>query len=813
MSGTGDYERLGAFYLGRTYDMDAGEPTGEDVLYDAKDLTTHAVCVGMTGSGKTGLGVALLEEAAIDGIPVIAIDPKGDLANLMLTFPKLEASDFRPWIDASDAARRGRTPDEEARATAELWRKGLAEWGQDPSRIARFAQASERVVYTPGSTAGRPLSVLRSFAAPPPALLEDEEALRERIAGAVSGLLGLLGIDADPLRSREHILLANLLDRAWREGRDLDVGGLIRQIQKPPIDRVGVMDLDSFFPAKERFELAMSLNNLLASPGFAVWAEGEPLEAQNLLFTPDGRPKLSILSIAHLSEAERMFVVTLVLNQLIAWMRTQSGSRTLRALLYMDEVFGYFPPTANPPSKKPMLTLMKQARAYGVGCVLATQNPVDLDYKGLSNAGTWFLGRLQTERDKARVMEGLEGASAEAGASFDRANREAPLAGLSSRVFLMNNVHEDAPVVFHTRWVLSYLAGPLTREQLKTLVPPAEAPAPAAAKAPAAVAQAAAAPEEPKRPVVPNGIDEAFLPVSRGAAAQGRLVYRPALLGKASLHYANARAKVDEWDAVAVLALLEGDARKPWDDPLATSRSAPDVDDEPEPGAAFADLPSAAARVKSYPRFGKMLKTWAYREKALLLWKCADPKAVSRPGESEGAFRGRLRELAREDRDLAVEKLRKRYAPKLLRLKDQIERAEVRVEKEREQYEEKKFQSALSIGATVLGAVFGRKLGSVGNVGRATTAARGVGRARREKGDISRAEEKVETLRERLEALEAEFQEDLAELEAGPSAEELELDEVRVAPRKSDLDVEPVQLVWTPWQVAVDGTAEPLFEI
>jgi hypothetical protein len=801
------YEKLGAFYLGRRYDLDADERTDESLLYDSKDLTTHAVCVGMTGSGKTGLGIGLLEEAVIDGIPVIAIDPKGDLANLMLTFPRLAPSDFQPWIDESTAARRGRTPEEEARATASLWREGLAEWGQPPDRIARFAAASERVVYTPGSRAGRPLAILRSLAAPPPALLEDDEALRERVAGAVSGLLGLLGIRADPFRSREHILLSTLLDRAWRAGTDLELGTLIRRIQKPPVERVGVLDLESFFPASDRFDLAMALNNLLASPGFSIWAEGDALEAGSLLFTPTGRPKLSIISIAHLSDAERMFVVTSVLNELIAWMRTQPGSRTLRALLYMDEVFGYFPPTANPPSKTPMLTLLKQARAYGLGCVLATQNPVDLDYKGLSNAGTWFLGRLQTERDKSRVIEGLEGASAAAGGRFDRARTERVLAGLRSRVFLMNNVHEDEPVVFETRWALSYLAGPLTREQLREL-----APEETARKGEASPTAATPQKVEAQRPVVPAEVTEGFLPVTRSVGGEGRLVYRPAILGAATLHYVNARAKVDEWSRATVLAPLGADAGSPWAEGATFWPSAPDLEGEPEPSAAFAELPPAGSRAKSYERWRKMLATHLHRSHPLRIWRAPALKQVSQPGEGEGAFRGRLREVARERRDLAVEKLRKRFAPKLARLADQIERAEVRVEQEREQYGEKKLQSAISIGATIVGALFGRKLASTRNVGRATTAARGVSRAARERGDIARAEERVETLRDRLADLEGDFQEEVVALEAQLDVAEVAIEPVSISPRKSDLDAQPIQLVWTPWRVGDDGIAEPLFE-
>lgn len=459
------------FYLGREHDLASGETSERPLLYASKDLTTHAVCVGMTGSGKTGLCVSLLEEAAMDGVPAIVIDPKGDLGNLLLAFPNLAPVDFLPWVDKTVAARNGQTPEEFAEQTANLWRDGLAKWGEGPERIARYNDAVERVIFTPGSTAGVPLSVLRDFAAPPKEMRDDAELFRERVASAVSGLLGLLGIDADPVRSREHILLSTILAHEWSKPRSLDVAGLIREIQTPPFDTVGVMDLETFFPEKERTKLAMDINNLLASPSFAGWMEGAPLDVQRLLYSEAGKPRLSIISIAHLDDSQRMFFVTILLNEVLAWMRTQPGTGSLRALVYMDEVFGYFPPVAEPPSKRPMLTLLKQARAFGVGCVLATQNPVDLDYKGLSNCGSWFLGRLQTERDKRRVIEGLEGASAEAGAGFDRGAMEATLAALGSRVFLLNNVHEDAHRVFHTRWALSYLAGPLTRDQIRSLTP------------------------------------------------------------------------------------------------------------------------------------------------------------------------------------------------------------------------------------------------------------------------------------------------------------------------------------------------------
>ena len=465
-----DFEKLGVFYLGRPYDLATRQRGSGWLLYDSRDLVTHAVCVGMTGSGKTGLCLSLLEEAAIDGVPAIVIDPKGDLGNLLLTFPELRAADFEPWVNPDDARRKGLSVEDFAAQQAELWKKGLAEWEQDGARITRLRASADFSIYTPGSEAGLPVSILKSLAAPGPDAASDGELFRERIATTVTSLLGLVGVDADPVRSRDHILLSTLIDTAWRAGRDIDLGTLIQQVQSPPMTRVGVFDLESFYPAKERFGLAMALNNLLASPGFNTWMSGDPLDIQQLLYTADGRPRVSIFSISHLGDAERMFFVSLLLNQVVGWMRAQGGTTSLRALVYMDEIAGYFPPVANPPSKAPLMTLLKQGRAFGLGVVLATQNPVDIDYKGLSNTGTWFLGRLQTERDKARVLEGLEGAAATAGSTFDKGKMEQTLAALGSRVFLMNNVHEDEPVVFETRWALSYLRGPLGRQEIKRLM-------------------------------------------------------------------------------------------------------------------------------------------------------------------------------------------------------------------------------------------------------------------------------------------------------------------------------------------------------
>ena len=807
-----DFEKLGAFYLGRGYDLRSQAPGEDPLLYDAKDLTTHGLIVGMTGSGKTGLSVVLLEEAAIDGIPAIVIDPKSDMANLLLTFPRLRPADFRPWIDESEAKRKGIDPEAYATQTAEMWRDGLKKWGQHLSRIAKFRSSVDASIYTPGSETGLPVSLLRSFAAPPAAQARDTDAMHERILTAVSGLLGLLGFSGaktDLIRSREHILLSKLLEEAWRRGRDVHLESLVHEIQEPPFERMGVMDIETFFPARDRGELAMQLNNLLASPSFAVWREGDPLDIKHFLYTATGRPRLSIFSIAHLSDGERMFFVSMLLNEVIAWMRTLPGTGSLRAILYMDEIFGYFPPTAEPPSKRPMLTLLKQARAYGLGVLLATQNPVDLDYKGLSNMGTWFLGRLQTERDKERVMEGLEGASA--GKRFDRSGTEQLLAALGQRVFLLHNVHEDEPIVFQTRWALSYLRGPLTGRQIESLTPHRKAKRRSVSRS----TTRKKIPAVPQRPQVSREIPQGFLPLGETASREPSILYRPALGSMVRLHFVSARAKVDHWETVWALLPLGSPASQTseisWDQCDLYEGKSPALQDEPLPGARFAELPTAATRPKSYTKWSGSLADYLYRSRTLSLWENRELGETSRPGEDVADFRMRLSQALREKRDLDLEKLRKRYAPKLTRLEEQAVEAEERLSKEQAQYKNQTYQAAISFGATVLGALLGRKAGSVGNVGRATTTARSAQRAARERQDIASAEREVERRREKLTDLEVEFENELQAVRELPDPAALELEEIPVRPRKSDTSVSRLALVWTPWRPLDDGTLERLY--
>ncbi|MBL9091884.1 MAG: ATP-binding protein [Planctomycetaceae bacterium] len=814
-----DFEKLGQFYLGGKYDLAAGCVVADDeMLYDSKDLTTHALCVGMTGSGKTGLCIALLEEAALDHIPALIIDPKGDLGNLLLTFPDLAPADFQPWLDPADAVRKGLSVDELAKKTAQQWRDGLAQWGETPERIRRLREAAEVVIYTPGSNTGVPLSVLRSFTAPDKAILDNAELLRERVQAAVSGLLALVGVEGDPLRSREHILLANILDRSWRAGRDVDLGDLIHSIQKPPFDKVGFLDVDSFFAAKERFELSMAINNLMASPGFSVWTEGDPLEIDKLLYTPAGKPRLALWSIAHLSDAERMFFVTVLLNEVISWMRGQSGTSSLRAILYMDEVFGYFPPSANPPSKTPMLTLLKQARAFGLGVVLATQNPVDLDYKGLSNCGTWFLGRLQTERDKLRVLDGLEGASSAAGAQFDRAKMETILSGLGNRVFLMNNVHDDAPIVFQTRWALSFLRGPLNREQISTLMAErrrrpgvsSQSAASEGADSASAVATSGGKPLAPDaataRPVLPPEVPEKFLSPKLNIADPAKLVYRPALQGTGRVHFMSSKDGIDVWRDVRLLALAGDElSAAPWDE--AVEQADEIAWGDPMPGARFGALPKELTQPKKYAALATALKDSLYRLQTWKLMKCAALKMTQEVAETPAAFQGRIALAAREQRDLAVEKLRAKFAPKLQALADQKRRAEQKLDKEKGDVKDGSVQSILSIGGTILGAVLGRKLGSVSNVNRAASSMKKAGRVAKERQDVDAAEENLAVIAQKQAELEAQFAAETAELRSRYESNSLACEEMTLSPKKTDTTVAPVTLVWTPWVVDSAGLA------
>jgi hypothetical protein len=815
-----NYEKLGSFYLGKLVEAGTRKTTESLCLYDSRDLVTHAVCIGMTGSGKTGLCIDLLEEAAIDGIPALVIDPKGDMGNLLLAFPELSPSDFLPWVNEEEAARKGLSREDFAKSQADLWRKGLDSWGQSPERIQNLRNSADFAIYTPGSTAGRPVSILKSLSVPGELVLEDSEALNDAVGMTVTSLLGLLGIDSDPFQGREHILLSTLLASAWRDGRDLDLSNLVRDIQSPPFSRIGVMDLESFFPAKDRFGLAMRVNSLLASPGFSLWLEGESLDPAKLLYTPEGRPRMAIFSIAHLGEKERQFFVSILLNAVLGWVRGLPGTTSLRAILYMDEIMGYFPPVANPPTKDPLLKLLKQARAYGLGVVLATQNPVDLDYKGLANVGTWFVGRLQTERDKARVLEALQGAEAK----MEKDTLDGVLSSLGNRVFLLHNVHDEQPVLFESRWAMSYLCGPLTRAQIKSLQAPVEVqpkgaspeavPAPAkAAEARSSHAGAGIGTENPKAPVLTPDLAQVFVPPA-AEAGEGPFYYRPMLLASGNGAYANTRLKVDENLPFTILwPFAEGPVPVEWEQGIDLPDGHTGLDKNPRGEAAgFEEPPASVTSGKEISRLGREALKWVVRSRRYELFESPSLKMVSLPGESEGQFRVRLQQVAREVRDEAVGKLREKYAKKMETLQGQIDRAELAVQREEQQAKQEKLQTAVSFGATLLGAFMGRKAVKLTSLGRATTAARGVGRSLRAQEDVALAGRKLEDLQAKLEELESEFEAEAAALggKIDPATEVLE--KVTIRPSVTGTVLHLAALAWLPFIEGPGGSLKPAWK-
>lgn len=771
-------DKAGSFYLGKLFQVDK-KNFDDPFLYESRNLTTHAVCLGMTGSGKTGLAIALLEEAALSGLPALIIDPKGDMSNLMLMFPNLQPSDFLPWIDEAEASRKGQTPSQFAETTAALWKNGLAQWNEDRSRIQQLKDTVETVIYTPASQAGIPLSILNTFSAPLDDILLDDEVMRNRVLSTTSSLLGLLGLDADPIKSREHILISTIIDKAWRAKKDLDLPVLIQQIQKPPFDKVGVFDTETFFPQKERLTLAMSLNNLLASPGFQAWMEGEPLNIQSLLYTKEGKPRLAILSIAHLSDSERMFFVTLFLNELLGWVRKQSGTSSLRALLYMDEIFGYFPPSAMPPSKTPMLTLLKQARAFGLGVVLATQNPVDLDYKGLSNCGTWFIGRLQTERDKSRVIEGLNAAS---NGDLDTEKLNHMIATCSPRVFIARSIHLKEPRLFQTRWTMSYLRGPLTIPQIRSLMQ-GKTPQLAPVKEKSNTAN---------KPTIPPGVEEYYLPHKQQMPP---FTLHPKVLGIGKLHFVDTKNQVDVWKQYGFLCSATGETEFiQWEAAEEISSQLSSLTKEIPANATFDPLPAFLMQAKSYPLLGKALTDFLYQTQSIDLLQSKDPKMTSQAGETEAQFQEKMVLAIKDQLQGNVKKIQESYEKKIQTVQERLQKAIGKADTQKSQVTQRKMDTYISMGTTLIGALLGRGI-SKGSISQAGTSIRKAGRIGKEQEEAARAEESVETLQQQLSSLQAERDSEVAKASAvNPS--DFKMNKISIRPRKGDIIIEKIALVW-----------------
>ena len=804
-------------HVGGTVDPAEHERTGDDLRLDSSDFTTHGVIVGMTGSGKTGLGVVLIEEVLRAGMPALLVDPKGDLTNLCLTFPQLSAAEFRPWIDEGQASAAGVTPDEFAATQATTWKDGLAGWGYGIEQIAALRAAVDFTIYTPGSKSGVPINIVGSLRAP---ATDDAETVGDEIEGYVSGLLGLVGIEADPLSSREHILLANLIQHSWSAGTSLDLAALVGQVQQPPLRKLGVFELDQFFPPNDRTKLAMRLNGLLASPAFAAWGEGQPLDVQDLLYTTDGSPRCAIVTTAHLSEEERQFVTSTLLSKLVTWMRRQSGTTDLRALLYMDEVAGYLPPTANPPTKKPIMTLMKQARAFGVGVVLATQNPVDVDYKALSNAGTWMIGRLQTERDKQRLLDGMSAAAGgvDVGAIGDT------ISGLAKREFVLRRAGKDQPEVFTTRWAMSYLRGPLTRDQIRLLMAdrvsaPVEAATDAAApNAPtdATAAAPAAAPADgppattasdasPVMPEVGGGVavrwvDPAapWLATVVGTAGTGvAATLAPAVAARVALRYDDNKADLvhdEEYEAVLFPLGEHVDV---------TTATAVDYDDRdlrtsaPE-GCSYRLTGAPIGEATFWKRLGSDLTDHLARSRQLELTVNRKLKVFGRPGESADDVVARCLQVADDAADAELAKLRDKYEAKATTLRSRMDAASDAADVSEEQHKARERGDLLSSAGSILGGLLGGRRsrgGLIGSIGRAA------GRRSRTGASGERVEaarNKVDRLQAELEELEAELAEELTEIDERWMQAAREVTTVQVALERTDVKVTQLVLAWLP---------------
>jgi hypothetical protein len=832
-------ETNGKFYLGRLYDQKNGLTTEQPLLYDPADLVTHAVVVGMTGSGKTGLCINLLEEAALNGIPAIMVDPKGDITNSLLHFPDLAAKDFQPWVNADQARREGLTLEEAAVRAADAWRSGLADWGIGTERLQALKNAAGFSVYTPGSSSGVPVSILASFKAPEIDWNANRELLREKISGTVTALLALVGMeDIDPVRSQEHILLANIFEHAWSQGNDMDLGELILQTQNPPFEQLGVFDVNTFFPEKERFGLATQLNNILASPAFQSWVEGDALDIQAMMYLPDGRPRHNVFYIAHLNDAERMFFVTLLYSAVEAWMRAQSGTSQLRSIVYFDEIFGFMPPIGNPPSKQPMLRMLKQARAFGVGQVLVTQNPVDVDYKALSNAGTWFIGKLQTEQDKARLLDGLAGATP---GILDRAEYDQLISALGKRVFLLHNVHTRQPVLFQTRWAMNYLAGPITRVQIPQLNQMAgRTPLPTRAAPPRTVGQQTGSAARPSldsfqaipiladaesdtniatvsgsatRPALPSGVGELFLPnnltFSQAFKAAGKdyppeafaqgLLYRPVILAQAQIRFLDRRYGVD-FEMVRTALVEDPDRRgvTRWEDYLVEAVDGRLLDRGPIPRARFAALEAPFSEVRLVNSLQKDFLDWAYRNARITVRANSALGVYAGPDVSQAEFRRMCAERARERRDAEITKAGEALDRKINTLETRLNREVRELDSDESELSQRRMEE-MGTHAENFFSLFSKRSRRIST---SLTKRRLTEQARAEVDESRKA---IDELTRQIKALELEKAQVLDEIGERWGNAALESTEISLAPYKKDVLLDLFGVAWMPYHLIQVG--------
>ena len=811
MSGKSD-----KFFLGKAYNLEKSAMVDDFIIYDPDDLTTHAVITGMTGSGKTGLGVIMLEEAALQGIPAIVIDPKGDLTNLLLHFPELLPEDFKPWVDKDAARRDGISIEEAAEKAASLWKNGLASYDLGKPQLEALRDAVDYAVYTPGSDSGLPISILASFAAPPIPWEGNKEVLRDKISSTVTAILGLIGIkDIDPVRSKEHILLSNIFEKAWRDEKDLDMATLIMHVQSPSFEKLGVFSLDQFYPEKERFELAMLLNNFLAAPAFQTWLEGQPMEMGNILFSPSGKPRHSVFYLAHLSDQERMFFITLLYTTIEGWMRTQKGATSLRALVYFDEIAGYLPPVANPPSKNIILRMLKQARAFGVGLILATQNPVDLDYKAISNAGTWMIGKLQTDQDKARLLDGLEGAAP----GISRQDFDKKISLLDKRVFLLHNVHEDAPEVFHTRWAMNYLPGPITRVQIPALNELVNAKLQLVAK----VQNREAVPSsngdqialgQTVQPVIPGSTSVQFLPANRGPsealkevgqslageAPQPSYLYRPVLAGQARVAYINRKYNITHETVYAIkIEELRRKGLVRWEDYTTQAMDLDNFSQTSLPNASFESLDVLPVDDSKYIKsLQSDFADWIYRTKMMTIRVNEELEIAAGPDVSDEEFQKMCQKAAEEKQDEEIERIKEKYEVKLDRLQDRLQDEQEDLEQDKAELSGRRLEELGKGAENVLGLFMGRKRSLTTSL----TKRRMTSKA---KADVKAGEREVEELEEELKAMQEELQDELKEVAEHWQRSVDKFVEEPVSPYKKNIFVSLFGILWQPYYAFKKG--------
>lgn len=760
-------------------------PDGEAVHLKADRLRTHGVIVGMTGSGKTGLGLVLLEELLEARVPVIAIDPKGDLGNLGLLFPEFKPDDFAPWVGKDDPEK-----------VAQKWQTGLLRGKITGAQVRALKDGIDLAVYTPGSTAGLPIDLLGLLSAPK----DMSQDLTDAVEAAVSGLMGLAGKKTDPVRDPAHVVLSRILHDAWKAGESIDLSTLVLRLVDPPFAKVGVFPLDRFFPPDDRMDLAMAFNAILSAPSFGAWRTGVHLDPARLLDADGDRTPVSVFALAHLEEAERQFFVSLLLSRLLSWSRAQPGTDGLRALVFLDEASGYIPPHPyNPPSKAPLLTLMKQARAVGLGVVLSTQNPVDLDYKALSNAGTWCIGRLTTKQDRDRLLKGI-----------DARDLDSAVAKLEKRQFVLHEIGRGAPQVFGSRHAMAYLRGPLTQSEFGALNELWGKDVAAAAQTSPAGPSAAPSPQggqddllpappvlegTPARYLDPRVVfsarfEGAFDRFAEPASDGHPLTYRPALRAEVDLRFDETKGGfvLDEtlhrvWFPLGKDGLSEA--------PLAVALEEADLLDAAPDNARFALLPEWLDTAREVKSVARRLKDDIYRSESRGQFINPELKLYAHAEESEEEFRARCEKAVEDLIDEAAAKLKESFEKKADRLEDRLEKKRAQHAELKGVARSRQLEEVVNLGATVLSFFGGRSRRLTSAMTKRRQSSQAAARVDRLEGEIEGLEDDAIALEQELEVKLATIEEDNRAALDATEAREVRLE-------KSDVGAPRLEILWVP---------------